>query len=222
MKKTNHLLFIALSLFVTACVFLLVNYLAVTFCVGNLGLFTMLVLVVPILCIAIVSFVIGYRIKWTWKYGICIAIILTLLSWGASQMTVFMAGNMFDSLTAADEPHQDISENQNDELMDELYSELDKKAYEYMLEQGLISEGEEIYGGDKSIGNKDETGNTEDDTGNDSEIVSSEMYVGIQKSDPVTELIGNIITFLVAYGLSFTGYKIKSKKEIQEKRNSYD
>lgn len=91
-----------------------------------------------------------------------------------------------------------------------------------MLEQGLISEGEEIYGGDKSIGNKDETGNTEDDTGNDSEIVSSEMYVGIQKSDPVTELIGNVITFLVAYGLSFTGYKIKSKKEIQEKRNSYD
>ena len=210
MKKTNHLLFIALSLFVTACVLLMVDYLAVTFCVGNLGLFTMLVLVVPILCIAIVSFVIGYRIKFT------------LLSWGASQMTVFMAGNMFDSLTAADEPHQDISENQNDELMDELYSELDKKAYEYMLEQGLISEGEEIYGGDKSIGNKDETGNTEDDTGNDSEIVSSEMYVGIQKSDPVTELIGNVITFLVAYGLSFTGYKIKSKKEIQEKRNSYD
>lgn len=207
MKKTNHLLFTAISLFATACVLLLVNYLAVTFCMGNLGLFTMLVLVVPILCIAIVSFIIGYRIKWTWKYGICIAILLTIISWGASQLTVYVAGNTLDSSTAANEPHQDISENQHDELMDELYSELDKKAYEYMLEQGLISEGEEIYGGDNSIDNKDGTGNTENDAGNDSEIVSAKMYVGIQKSDPVTELIGNVITFLAAYGLSFAGKK---------------
>ena len=74
----------------------------------------------------------------------------------------------------------------NDELMDELYDELDKKAYEYMLEQGLISEGEEI-------------------------------YVGIQKSDPVTDLIGNVITFLVAYGLSYAGWKVSNKKNKREK-----
>ena len=212
MKKSNNLVFVIVSIFAATCVLLLINYVAVTYCVRNLQLFTALVLVVPIICIAAISFIIGYRIKWNWKYGICIALILTLISWGTSQLVIFVAGNDLSGIKES-ELQDNSPKTPNDELMDELYDELDKKAYEYMLEQGLISEGEEIYGGDKSIGNKDETGNTENDTGDDSEIVSTEMYVGIQKSDPVTELIGNIITFLVAYGLNFAGYKIKSKKE---------
>ena len=211
MKKINNLVFVTVSVFVTACILLLINYVAVTCCIGNLQLFTALVLVVPIICIAAVSFIIGYRIKWNWKYGICIALILTLISWGTSQIIVLVAGNDLSSIEESELP-DNSPKTPNDELMDELYDELDKKAYEYMLEQGLISEGEEIYGGDKTIGG--ETSENAKEKGNidDNEIASTEMYVGIQKSDPVTELIGNIITFLIAYGLSYAGYKVSRRK----------
>lgn len=219
MKKINNLVFVTVSVFATACILLLINYVAVTCCLGNLQLFTALVLVVPIICIAAVSFIIGYRIKWNWKYGICIALILTLISWGTSQLIVLMAGNDLDSIGEIE--LQDNSQNaSNDELMDELYDELDKKAYEYMLEQGLISEGEEIFGGDKTVDGKDSDGNTGNSIVNQNEIASTEMYIGIQMSDPVTELIGSIITFLVAYGLIFVGYKAKSKKGMQEKKTN--
>lgn len=214
MKKINNLVFVTVSVFSTACILLLINYVAVTCCLGNLQLFTALVLVVPIICIAAVSFIIGYRIKWNWKYGVCIALILTLISWGTSQLIVLMAGNDLDSNGEIE--LQDNSQNApNDELMDELYDELDKKAYEYMLEQGLISEGEEIYGGDKTIGGEDSENKKENE--NNNEIASTEIYVGIQKSDPVTELIGNVITFLVAYGLSYAGWKVSNKKSKREK-----
>lgn len=219
MKKINNLVFVTVSVFATACILLLINYVAVTCCIGNLQLFTALVLVVPIICIVAVSFIIGYRIKWNWKYGVCIALILTLISWGTSQLIVLMAGNDLDSIGEIE--LQDNSQNaSNDELMDELYDELDKKAYEYMLEQGLISEGEEIFGGDKTVDGKDSDGNTGNSIVNQNEIASTEMYIGIQMSDPVTELIGSIITFLVAYGLIFVGYKAKSKKGMQEKKTN--
>ncbi len=214
MKKINNLVFVTVSVFVTACILLLINYVAVTCCIGNLQLFTALVLVVPIICIAAVSFIIGYRIKWNWKYGICIALILTLISWGTSQLIVLMAGNDLDS-----NGEIELQDNSQNAPNDELYDELDKKAYEYMLEQGLISEGEEIFGGDITVDGKGSDGNTGNNIVNQDEIASTEMYVGIQMSDPVTELIGNIITFFVAYGLNFVGYKAKNKKGMQEKRN---
>ena len=214
MKKINNLVFVTVSVFATACILLLINYVAVTCCIGNLQLFTALVLVVPIICIAAVSFIIGYRIKWNWKYGICIALILTLISWGTSQLIVLMAGNDLDS-----NGEIELQDNSQNAPNDELYDELDKKAYEYMLEQGLISEGEEIFGGDITVDGKGSDGNTGNNIVNQDEIASTEMYVGIQMSDPVTELIGNIITFFVAYGLNFVGYKAKSKKGMQEKRN---
>ena len=214
MKKINNLVFVTVSVFATACTLLLINYVAVTCCIGNLQLFTALVLVVPIICIAAVSFIIGYRIKWNWKYGICIALILTLISWGTSQLIVLMAGNDLDS-----NGEIELQDNSQNAPNDELYDELDKKAYEYMLEQGLISEGEEIFGGDITVDGKGSDGNTGNNIVNQDEIASTEMYVGIQMSDPVTELIGNIITFFVAYGLNFVGYKAKSKKGMQEKRN---
>lgn len=214
MKKINNLVFVTVSVFATACILLLINYVAVTCCLGNLQLFTALVLVVPIICIAAVSFIIGYRIKWNWKYGICIALILTLISWGTSQLIVLMAGNDLDS-NGKIELQNNSQNTPNDELMDELYDELDKKAYEYMLEQGLISEGEEIHGGDKTIGGEDSENKKENE--NNNEVASTEIYVGIQKSDLVTKLIGNVITFLVAFGLSYAGYKVSNKKGRREK-----
>ena len=211
MKKINNLVFVTVSVFATACILLLINYVAVTCCLGNLQLFTALVLVVPIICIAAISFIIGYRIKWNWKYGICIALILTLISWGTSQIIVLVAGNDLSSIEESELP-DNSPKTPNDELMDELYDELDKKAYEYMLEQGLISEGEEIYGGDKTIGGESSENAKEKGNIDDNEIASTEMYVGIQKSDPFTELIVNIITFLIAYGLSYAGYKVSRRK----------
>lgn len=212
MKKTNRKwLIVIISVIVTACILGLINYLAVTYCIENLKLFTALVLVVPTICIAIAAFFIGYQIKWDWKKGICISLVLTLISFGTSQLIVVMAGDRLDNVGINE--FQDNTQNaSNDELMDELYEELDKKAYEYMLSQGLISEGEEIYGGEGTIGDKALDNSGENDDTFDEQIVSSELYVGIQKSDPVTELIGNVMTFFVALGFSFAGNVIGARK----------
>lgn len=212
MKKTNRKwLIVIISVIVTACILGLINYLAVTYCIENLKLFTALVLVVPTICIAIAAFFIGYQIKWDWKKGICISLVLTLISFGTSQLIVVMAGDRLDNVGINE--FQDNTQNaSNEELMDELYEELDKKAYEYMLSKGLISEGEEIYGGEGTIGDKALDNSGENDDTFDEQIVSSELYVGIQKSDPVTELIGNVMTFFVALGFSFAGNVIGARK----------
>lgn len=212
MKKTNRKwLIVIISVIVTACILGLINYLAVTYCIENLKLFTALVLVVPTICIAIAAFFIGYQIKWDWKKGICISLVLTLISFGTSQLIVVMAGDRLDNIGINE--FQDNTQNaSNDELMDELYEELDKKAYEYMISQGLISEGEEIYGGEGTIGGKALDNSEENDDTFDEQIVSSELYVGIQKSDPVTELIGNVMTFFAAFGFSFAGNVIGARK----------
>ena len=212
MKKTNRKwLIVIISVIVTACIIGLINYLAVTYCIENLKLLTALVLVVPTICIAIAAFFIGYQIKWDWKRGICISLVLTLISFGTSQLAVVMAGDKLDNI-GTNEFHDNTQNTSNDELMDELYEELDKKAYEYMLSQGLISEGEEIYGGEGTIGGKALDNSEENDDTFDEQIVSSELYVGIQKSDPVTELIGNVMTFFVAFGFSFAGNVIGARK----------
>lgn len=61
----------------------------------------------------------------------------------ACQIIVLVAGNDLGSIEES-ELQDNSLKSPNDEQMDELYDELDKKAYEYMLEQGLISESEEI------------------------------------------------------------------------------
>ncbi len=103
--------------------------------------------------------------------------------------------------------------NTEDEFMNELYDELDKQAYAYMLEQGLISEGDKIYAGEKNYGfeNNGAENAGKGINGETTEIASSEMYVGIQKSDSATELIGNIVTFFIAFGAGMAGSKIKKR-----------
>lgn len=172
-KKENKkkVIFAAVVLLITAMVLLEINYCAVKFCMGNLSLFTVMILVVPMVCVAVAALILGFYTKWNWKKEILVALLLTLISFGAGQITTVMAG---DSLNET---------NKEDDLMNELYDELDKQAYAYMLEQGLISEGEVT------------------------EIANSEMYVGIQKSDSTTELIGNIVAFFIAFGACVVGSK---------------
>lgn len=204
-KNKKRFIMAVLIMLITAGVLLAINYCAVTYCMENLNLFTFMVLVVPIICVAIAAFSIGLLIKWNWKLGACVALILTLISFGAGQMTIRMAGDSLSSIGAG-EIVKNTESNKDSELINELYDELDRQAYEYMVEQGLISEGEEIYGGEGNVGKaaiEDENG------GKTGEIVSSEMYVGIQKADPVTELIGNAVTFLIAFGAGFVGSKKK-------------
>lgn len=214
MKKINRKwLIVIISVIVTACILGLINYLAVTYCIGNLKLFTALVLVVPTICIAIVAFFIGYQIKWDSKKGICISIVFTLISFGTSQLAVVTAWDNLDNF-GTNEFHYNTQNTSNDEL----YEELDKKAYEYMLAQGLISEGEEIYGGEGTIGGEAFDNSEENDDTFDEQIVGSELYVGIQKSDPVTELVGNVMTFFVAFVFSFIGNMVENKKNDEKRK----
>ncbi len=218
MKKINRKwLIVLISVIVTACILWLINYLAVTYCIEKLKLFTALVLVVPTVCIAIAAFLIGYQIKWNCKRGICISLVLTLISFGMSQIAVVMAGDKLDNI-GTEEILENTQNTYNDELVGELYEELDKKAYEYMLSQGLISEGEEIYGGEGTIGGIAHDNSEKNDDTFDEQIVNSKLYVGIHKSDPATEFIGNVMTFFVALFFSFAGNVIRAGKCDKKRR----
>ncbi len=185
-KNKKNLILAVLTMVITGGILLLINYFAVTYCMENLSMFTVLIVVVPIIGVGIAAFIIGVLIKWNVKKSICIAGILTLISFGTGQTI---------------EPQSVLNDSSEDELMEELYTELDEKAYEYMLEAGLIMEGERIYS-EEGVNN---------DVFNNSEIAYSGMYVGIQKADPATELLGNILTFFITFGLNFAGGSVKNK-----------
>lgn len=206
MKKTRKWLFLLLPVVIAALLIFAVNFSAVKYCMGNINIFAVMTLVVPAVIVAAAAFSMGLQTKWNWKKGLCIALVLTLVSFGMERMVVVFNGNQQPDLTA-DTPAN--SGQPSNELMDELYDELDRKAYEYMLEQGLISEGDEIRGGDQISPNQDQSGN--DDVSDNGEL-RGETYVGIQAADPTTELLGNLLTLLIAFGASFAGSKMQRKR----------
>lgn len=206
MKKAQKWLGLLLPVVISAGLIFAANFAAVKYCMENINIFAAMTLVVPVVIVAIAAFVEGIQIKWNWKKGLCIALVLTLVSFGIERVVVAVNESQLSNLTS------DVAVNSgqpSDELMDELYDELDKKAYEYMLEQGLISEGDEILGGDQISPNQNQSGN--DGTSDNGEL-RGETYVGIQAADPTTELLGNLLTLLIAFGVSFAGSKVRNRK----------
>ena len=173
------------------------NLFNLTYGIKNLSIFTFVMIVVPILYIIIAGFLLGYLSLWSIKKGICFALILTFLSWGISSLAATIISP--ESITAQVQTQ--------DEIMSELYDELDRKAYEMMLEQGLIEEGDVITH-EPAMGAIPESIDGE----------YSEMYVGIVESDPTMELMSIILDFIFAFGAGFAGYKVKNmvkKKRLQ-------
>lgn len=206
MKKTQKWLGLIIPMVIAAGLIFVANFAAVKYCMGNINVFAAMMLIVPVVIVAVAAFAEGGQIKWTWKKGLCIALALTLVSFGIEHIVVAVSGNQLPDLPS------DVTASNgqpSDEFMNELYDELDRKAYEYMLEQGLISEGDEIWGGDQISPNQNPSGN--DGTSDNGEL-RGETYVGIQAADPTTELLGNLLTLLIAFGASFAGGKVRSRK----------
>ena len=208
MKKTQKWLGLLLPVVIAAGLIFTANFAAVKYCMENISLFAAMTLVVPVMIVAVTAFAEGVQIKWSWKKGLCIALTLTLVSFGIERMVVAVSGNQLSDLTSG---VTTSSGQPSDELLAALYDELDRKAYEYMLEQGLISEGDEILGGDQISPNQNQSGN--DGTSDNGEL-HGETYVGIQAADPTTELLGNLMTMLIAFGTSFAGSKVRNRKSV--------
>lgn len=206
MKKTQKWLGLVIPVVIAAGLIFAVNFAAVKYCMENINVFAALTLIVPVVIVAAAAFAEGIQIKWNWKKGLCIALVLTLVSFGIERMVVKISGNQLPDLTSGVTAS---SGQPSDELMAELYDELDKKAYEYMLEQGLISEGDEILGGDQILPNQNQSDN---EGASDNGELRGETYVGIQAADPTTELLGNLLTLLIAFGASFAGSKVRNRK----------
>lgn len=167
-------------IFVGATLLLLgASWIAIEYCAGNAALFAVALLIVPMVIVALAALVMGMQFRWTWIRGGCAALALALICGGAGGLAT---AHMKDA------PPQGKA-----------YEALDEQAYQYMLEQGMIEQGDEIYAGQG------------DGTGE----LRSQMYVGIQQSDPVTELVGNVVTFLIALGACFAGGKIRQKSLMQ-------
>lgn len=206
MKKTQKWLGLIIPVVIAAGLIFAVNFAAVKYCMENINVFAAMTLIVPVVIVAAAAFAEGIQIKWNWKKGLCIALVLTLVSFGIERMVVKISRNQLPDLTSGVTAS---SGQPSDELMAELYDELDKKAYEYMLEQGLISEGDEILGGDQISPNQNQSDN---EGASDNGELRGETYVGIQAADPTTELLGNLLTLLIAFGASFAGSKVRNRK----------
>jgi len=189
MKSSNRGIINILVVFIiTAALLVGARFIAVTYCMGNFSLFSFMVIFVPYIFIAAAAFVLGLLLNWNWKKGICIALALAAISFGTGYAI---------SATV------DVTEG-NDALMNEIYDQLDEEAYKYMLEQGLISEDDELFGED--MGDL-----------SDGDIAYSEMYVGTQESDPASEAINIVISIALAFVSGFAGAKVRA---IDEKRKT--
>jgi len=189
MKSSNRGIINILVVFIiTAALLVGARFIAVTYCMGNLSLFSFMVIFVPYIFIAAAAFVLGLLLNWNWKKGICIALALAAISFGTGYAI---------SATV------DVTEG-NDALMNEIYDQLDEEAYKYMLEQGLISEDDELFSED--MGDL-----------SDGDIAYSEMYVGTQESDPASEAINIVISIALAFVSGFAGAKVRA---IDEKRKT--
>lgn len=228
--KKNISLIIVAIIAIAGIVIFLSNFLATKYAIGNLIVFTIMILAVPIIVVAISSFAIGFLSKCNWKKSLCCALVLALISFGVGQLNSIIAGNQLDNIDIDDSnitinddstniPSNDASI-PDDEHMQKIYDELDRQAYEHMVEQGIIEEGDEITAGDvdgnASNGSSQVTDNGEsqsDVANQQDEELYSELYIGIQKSDSSTELIGNVVIFLIAFGACLGGSKIKQRKK---------
>lgn len=186
--KKRTVLYAVLTLAATAALLTFSSWLAVTCFIGNIAVFAAMTVVFPSVCVSAAAFIIGRKLSWNWKRGLLLALILTLISFGTGELITLFAGDELQSLDAA----RGTAISEDAAFMSELYDELDKQAYEYMLEQGLIAEGDAIYGGEPTGG----------------EIVRSELYVDIEKSNAATELVGSAVDFMLAFVFGFLGWKV--------------
>lgn len=186
--KSKSMIRTAVVLAGFSLVLLAVYFLTITYGMKNLQLFAFMIIAIPSICVAIAAFLCGFGTpEWKWKKGIFIGIVLAVLTYGIGTFSTSIFNVSSDSLS------------EQDALMNELYDELDRKAYEAMLEQGLISEGEEIYSGPVEGDSPDA----------DSDIAYSELYVGLSKSDTTSEILSAVINTLLAVGAGFAGAKVK-------------
>lgn len=189
--KSKSIARTAIALTVFSLVLLTLYYYAFTYTMKNLNLFAFMIIGAPGICLMAAAFLCGYfESEWNWKRSLLVGIILAALTFCIGTLSTNIFHVSPDSLS------------EQEALMNELYEELDRKAYEAMLEQGLISEGEKIYSSPLESNSP----------GTDSEIAYSELYVGLGKSDTVSEILSIIIHILLAAGAGFAGARVKKLK----------
>jgi len=189
--KSKSIARTAIVLIIFSLVIVALHYYALTYAIKNLNLFAFMLIGAPGICIVAAAFLCGYfATEWNWKRSLLVGVMLAALTFCIGTLSTSIFHVSPDSLS------------EQDALMNELYEELDRKAYEAMLEQGLISEGEKIYSAPLESNSPDI----------DSEIAYSELYVGITESNTASEILSIIIHILLAAGASFAGAKVKKLK----------
>ena len=186
-----------------AALLFVTTLLTLTHGINNLSTFAFMMIAVPITYIIVAGFLLGLFSECSIKKGICFALILGCLSWGISNLSTRLISpeNMLSQA-----PSQD-------DIMSQIYDELDRQAYEHMLEAGIIQEGDVITRG-PAVGGVPEGFVVPGSEGGD----YSEVFTGIVKSDPTSEALGVILNLALAFGAIIAGSKVKSainKKKLQ-------
>ena len=167
-------------------------YINLTCFTSNISLFAFIMIAVPSIYVLISGFILGYISVWNIKRALCLSAVLALLVWG-------VGGLCAKIISPVNNPSR------QEAIMEELYEELDRQAYEYMLKEGIIKDGDIIMGG-PPVGAPKNDGTR---GGSGEEGGYSELYVGITEADPASVLSGVILDFAVAFGAQFAGYKVK-------------
>lgn len=167
----------------------------------NLVAFVMINLMLPSLIIMIANGVINYSTGSSIKKCLLHAVILAMLSLVVNLGATALVGNQVVDMVESEETGYDESVNQ------ELLDELDKQARQKMIDEGLISEDDEIYS--EPFVNSGETGES---------VVSDGGMTGtwdtqIEKENPLSTITGAFLDVLLAFVSGMISVKIRKKKE---------
>lgn len=204
--------------YVVACIALILTHFTVYRILGSIGLVTFVVinLVLPSVIIMIANAVINYGKGGTIKKCLLHAVILAALSLAINLGTTqIMGNNAVENLIASEGNTDEADEGADQEIMDEL----DRQARQKMIDEGLISEDEEIYS--EPYGNSEKIDGTDKEDGSDQQLTGT-WDVQIEEENPLSTATGAILDILLAFLGGMIGLKIGNKKSLmKENRHGF-
>lgn len=198
--------------YIISCIALILTRILVYSIMGktSLMMFVIINLVCPSLIIIIANAVINYDEKSTMKKCLLHAVILAVLSLainlGATQVIGDKAvENLIGSEETGGNGGKD-SNNPDQEIMDEL----DRQARQKMIDEGLISEDEEIYS--KPYGNSEKIDGSDDASGTDSGLTGT-WDVQVEKENALSTVTGSLLDIVLAFIGGMAGAQMKKRKK---------
>lgn len=197
--------------YIISCIALILTRILVYSIMGRISLmaFVVINLICPSLIIIIANAVINYDKSSTIKKCLLHAVVLAALSLtvnlGATQL---VGDKAVDNLIGSEKTENKESEEPDQEIMDEL----DRQARQKMIDEGLISEDEEIYSEPYGNSQKIDGGDESDEANRQ---LTGTWDVQVEKENTLSTVTGALLDIVLAFIGGMAGATIRKRKHQQ-------